>query len=198
MKFIVTAVVMTCILLTGCAPKLTPYQLTKSVELDYRLPRNQIPFGVTQEKISDMEYRITAKVSQYSSKHRASSMALYHAAILAEQKGYDAIFIRSNLVSPGCSRSGTTYIKRTPQTSEVMHRTSITDAEPFASIKIKFRDFSTSKIQNKLLLVEAIKAEHKAIIHTQATGDELEQIRDKNLEECKLVFKQARKKLSIN
>ncbi|MDO7085508.1 hypothetical protein WNY51_18225 [Pseudocolwellia sp. AS88] len=184
-----------CLFLSACSQTPIPYHLTKSVERDYRLSWREIPLGVTQEKISEKEYRITARLNEVSTRKQAKSMALYHAAILAEEQGYDAFFIKGNSGSDGCSRSTTKYghavatqSGRVQISQNPIHTTSVTSVEPRGGVFIILMDSEKTnkrkRNNNKFHLAKDIKAEHKPIIDHIPSEVELEKVSEENSATC--------------
>jgi multidrug efflux pump subunit AcrB len=163
MKFNLTVFMLVCVFLSGCSQTQIPYKLVKSVEKNYQLKRHELPFGVTQEKISEKKYRVTAKLTDLSSSKRALSMALYHAAILAEEQGFDAFIVNKRSVSNGCIRSTSkqgrlvaTTDNRVQVASQPTHTTSVTYVEPKASLEVTLSDFKQNLKSKDLLEVKNV------------------------------------------
>ncbi|MGJ8691833.1 MAG: hypothetical protein ACSHW0_05085 [Thalassotalea sp.] len=195
MKSYVKNSLLLCLLLTGCAQTQIPYELAKSVEKDYRLGFLEIPLGVTQEKISDTEYRITARLTEVSTKKRAKSMAFYRAAILAEEQGYDAIFVSGTSGSDGCSRSTTRYGRlvattdgRAQMSPSPIHTTSVSTIEPRSGVLITLMDSEKTgkrkRKSNRFHLAKDIKEQYQVVIDHVPSAAELEQISEDNLVLC--------------
>lgn len=184
-----------CLFLTGCSQTQIPYHLAKSVEKDYKLNYFEIPLGVTQEKISENKYRITVRLTELSTRDRANSMAFYHAAVLAEEQGYDAFYVSGKSRSDGCSRSTTKYGRavatqsgRVQVSQNPMHTTSVTGVEPRGGVLITLMDFeNTGKRKRKssrFHLTKTIKDKYKAIIDHVPSKAELEKISEDNFAVC--------------
>lgn len=196
MKFNRVKPFLVCVLLSGCSQTQVPYHLAKSVEKDYRLNFSEIPLGVTQEKIDEDKYRITAKLTELSSHKRISSMALYHSAILAEEQGFDAFLITNTMTSAGCGRYTTRsgrLVASTNGRAQVSqnsgHTTSVSSVEPKVSLKITLIDYESAKKTKKLKLAKDIIKKHKPIIEYIPSKAEL----DKIAEEREAVCEERRK-----
>ncbi len=100
---LLTLVVATLVI-SGCAQKQTPYKVVKRVDYNHKTRGLQAyTEGVTQEKISATEYIITAKLSSSSDKIRSQNMVIYHAAILAQQSGYDSFDVLKRKSGQWCN-----------------------------------------------------------------------------------------------
>ena len=200
MKLPLTNSLLFCLFLTGCAQNQIPYELVKSVDKsvdkEYRLSKSDFPLGVTQEKIGENKYYITAKLTKYSTLDRAKSMVFYHAAILAEEQGYNAFFTNRNSRSDVCisnselirntreSRGGEMEVKEPIE----YHRTYWIEHNPTASLTIMLMaPEKTSKnitSRRRYFLVKDIKKRYQPVLDQVASKGELEQIAKDNFALC--------------
>jgi hypothetical protein len=154
----------------------------KVIDHKSRLLPIQFPLGITQERLGEKQYRITAKLAELGTRERARSMALYHASILAEQQGYDAFIVDSRRPLSWCGHSinkKTKFIRA--------HAGGIT-----AKIIITLTKAKKAGNNNKLFLAERTKVLNKVIIDKVPTKLELEQISSERLEHCRNKAKSKR------
>lgn len=192
MKLYLVKSLLISLLVAGCTQTPVPYKLSKTVEQDYRLSFREIPLGVTQEKISDTEYRITTKLSSLSSHKRASSMALYRSASLAEEQGYDAFIIDRISSTKGCSSSTSVYSRAVVTQSNTVrpsitpiHKTSVTESEPRVSLLITLVDYAAADKKARLKLAKVIKENHQSVVDNVPSKLELEKVAEENIAFCK-------------
>ncbi|MFT5294021.1 MAG: hypothetical protein ACI9YH_000027 [Colwellia sp.] len=174
MKFNASKTLLVCVLLSGCAQTQIPYKISKVVEHKSRLMPAQFPLGITQEKLAEKEYRITAKLADFGTNKRARSMALYHASILAEKQGYDAFIVNKFWNASWCGSS------RNVKTNMI----GSVNGGPTAKLIITLAVAEKSGKRKKLRLTKETKDSNKALIDYVPTEIELDQISTERLELC--------------
>lgn len=163
-------------ILSGCAHTQTqvPYHVAKVTDHESRLLPIQFPLGITQEKLGEKQYRVTAKLAEFGTHKRARSMALYHASLLAEQEGYDAFIINSSKMPSWC---GSSINKKTKFIGDVNGGT---------TSKLIITLVQAENVGNKkLFIAQKTKILNKVLIDKVPTKLELEQISSERLELCK-------------
>lgn len=88
------AIALTAMISIGCTTKVQPYHVAKVLEHQSRLSPQQLPYGVTQEKLAEHKYRITSKLNEYSTPKRVREMTFFHAANLSIQQGFSGFIVR--------------------------------------------------------------------------------------------------------
>jgi hypothetical protein len=144
------------------------------IDHESRLLPIEFPLGVTQEKLGEKQYRVTAKLAEFGTHKRALSMALYHASILTEQQGYDAFIVNNKRLPSYCSHSKS---KATKFIGNVY-------AGVAAKLIITLTQADKSG-NDKLYLAKSTKVLNKALIDKVPSKLELEQISADRLEHCK-------------
>lgn len=77
------------VLLTGCKSTQTPYEVDRQVAYKPKRASNYYDFGITEEKVNDQIYFVTAKLEGTSSMQRAKDMWHLHAANIALNNGFE-------------------------------------------------------------------------------------------------------------
>jgi hypothetical protein len=172
------------LLLSGCAQTQVPYKVVKALEHKSNLLPIQFPIGITQEKLGEKKYRITAKLAELGTPERARSMALYHASILAESKGFNAFLVDRRGDSSWCGSSRNSKTKAIGTIS----------GGPAAKLLITLIDAEKSDKRKKLYFVEKTKNSNKLLMDKVPTEIELEQISDERYKHC---LKRAQKRRVI-
>lgn len=174
------------LLLLGCAQTQVPYkvvEVTDSVSSRSSLP---FEFGVRQTRLDDNNYRITARLAEVDTPQRAKSMALYHASILAEEKGFNAFIVYNRQNRTWCSSS----IRYNASGAKFSYRYidelggSVTGGGPNARLFITLVNADESDARRELYFVEDTKKSKKILMDQVPTELELQQISDERFEYC--------------
>jgi len=176
MKTILIKALVVCSVLSGCAqtPAQIPYKTIRVIDHESKLLPIQFPLGITQERLGENQYRITAKLAEFGTHERAESMALYHASILAEQQGYNA-FIMDDIRKPSwCGHSNSKATKFIGNVSGGVT----------AKLIITLAKAEKVEQNNKLFLAQRTKILNRAVLNKVPTEIELEQISSERLEHC--------------
>ncbi len=177
MKLPIPKALLVCMFLSSCAQTQVPYKVVKVVEHESRLLPVQFPVGITQEKLDENKYRITAKLAELGTHKRARSMAFYHASILAETNGYDAFIVNEIKKPSWCVRSRNRNIGGVAWVN----------GGPTAKLTVTLVDVNKlqqSEKRKNLYLVENTKDSNKALMDIVPTEIELEQTSAERLEYC--------------
>ncbi len=166
--------VITISLLFSCAQTPVQYKVAKVVDHESTLLPSELPLSITQERLGENKYRITAKLAELDTHKRALSMALYHASLLAEQKGFDAFILEKSWPASWCSHS------RNPNSI----RPHAVEGGPTSKIEIKLVDSAKTDTSKSLFLVKNTKIQQKSIMDTVISEIELKRTSDERLEHC--------------
>ena len=167
MKLIVINTLLVCTSLLGCAQTQVPYKVVKVTNYESKLLPVQFPLGVSQEKLGEKKYRITAKLAELGTPTRAMAMAFYHASILAETKGFNAFILDSRSHSSWCGRAG---------------------GGPTVKLIISLTNAERPDKENQLFLVETTRNANEIRMNKELTELELQQISAERSEHCSSQF----------
>lgn len=176
MKIIVIKALLVCSVLSGCAQTSgqIPYKTIRVIDHESRLLPIQFPLGITQERLGEKQYRVTAKLAEFGTHERALSMALYHASVLAEQQGYDAFIVNNKRLPSWCGHSKSKTTKFIGSVSGGVT----------AKLIITLAKAEKAEQNNKLFLAQRTKVLNRVLIDKVQTEIELEQISSERLEHC--------------
>ena len=106
MKYSVIVGLLICVFLSGCAQTPVPYRVVKDIDHESKLLPKQFQFGVTQERLDEKQYRITAKLNDLGTPERARAMAFYHSSLLTEKQGFNAFIVNRLWHASSCGSAG--------------------------------------------------------------------------------------------
>lgn len=159
-------------------PVLTPYKVVRTLESSRVLKVEDLPLGITQAKISETNYLITAKLGAYSKVHRAHSMALLHAANLAIENGYAGFVVEQFQKGAWC------------QTLRTCRKEFIQDSNGGVTTRL-VASFSNDPSLKNYKNVTKVYPFHQSIIDEIQSDEELIKIATDRTERC---LKQAQKR----
>ncbi|WOH38132.1 hypothetical protein RI844_02540 [Thalassotalea fonticola] len=161
--------------LTGCAHQQTSYELVESVKYEKGAMLGNYRFGVTEEEVNEREYIITAKLDNGSSTLRARNMAVYHAALLADTKGYSFLMVAGTKSGRWCAK------KKNMKSGQI----TITDGGPRTTVKVKFLsgnpiDKNKLKAQSAQEVIEDLQGK----VNADLSAETVDLNSDRNYEKC--------------
>ncbi len=167
--------------LAACNTTPVPYKVSKIVDGPSTLPPINFPLGITQEKLDKNKYRITAKLNEVGTVKRSYHMALYHAAILAEEHNVNSFFVNQKLSPSWC------------QSLKQMKTLNVVDVTggPTTKLTVTLINTKPNLTKRNLFSVEDVKKSSKLIIDEKKSDAELEKISDERHEHC---YKKASKR----
>lgn len=164
------------VLLTGCESTQTPYEIDRQVAYKAKRASNYYDFGITEEKVSDQIYFVTAKLEGTSSIQRAKDMWHLHAANLALNNNFDKFASDKKRSGKWCT--GT----RNQSTGQ----RSANDGGPRVSgFVLLAHDKSQLKRNKKLYSAKSMKDELEAKVNALLTEQAMSKNSDRFLEACR-------------
>ncbi|WP_076419452.1 hypothetical protein [Colwellia sp. UCD-KL20] len=172
---------LTILILSACATSPIQYKVSKVVNGKSHLAPIRFPFGITQEKLDENKYRITAKLNEVDTPKKAHHMAMYHAAVLAQELGFNAIQIKNQINAAWC------------QSLKSVRTLNAIDATggPTKRLIVTLLNSDKANKQKRIFLAEPTKLKSKSIIDEVIDKAELEKISAERHEYC---FNKANKK----
>ncbi len=161
----------------GCTAQLTPYKVIDSMPYDINDLPGSFGLGITEQKVSNTEYVITAKLDKNSSVKRAKDMVRYHAALLAIDAGFNSFKILKARDGGWCNFRRNADVGR-----------SVTKAGPSAAIRVKFLN-DTSQQNNepssKIYNAEDTIASKRPLVFATPSAEEMKVTQTKRYENCR-------------
>lgn len=152
-------------------PVQTPYKVVRTLASGKALPSEELLLGVTQAKLSDTNYLIAVKLGAYSTMRRAHSMALFHAAKIAQESGYQGFTVDQTQKNGWC------------QTLRTRNTEFIQGSHGGVTTRLVVSLTNDSAVPN-FKSADTVLAFHQPIIADVPTADELEQIAADRTERC--------------
>lgn len=175
---------MIIITLAGCSNLYTPYEVVEQIDYKGR-HTERYEFGITEEKVSALEYIITAQLTSTSTAERANDMIIYHAAILSEKFDFPAFQILEAKQGSWCSSGRSTFrdtliITNNLQWDAYKQRPGISlmtmDAGPSARIRIAFltdKEYQAVKSSQRIKHVSKTIANLHSKINMRPSEEEM-------------------------
>lgn len=146
MKFKKIIALTSAVLLTACAYQPTPYAVVHSVDYKKGAFADSYKLGVSEQRVSDSRYFISARLDSGSSGLRAKQMVSLHAAHLAKENNFDAFTIIKARAGKWCNRS----------TNRATGQVSINDGGPTAAAMVQFISSEQSNTKRKFKLADKV------------------------------------------
>jgi len=195
MHYFIKKTLFITLLLSGCAQTQVPY---KVVEVTDQVSSSSYQFqpGIRQTRLDGNNYRITAKLAEVDTPQRAKSMALYHASILAEEKGFNAFIVYNRQNASWCSSSRRYSTGGASFSYIYLNKSSgnVTGGGPSARLFITLVNADESDTREELYFVEDAKESNKILMDQVPTELELQKISDKRFKHCESMRKKRLKR----
>ncbi len=133
--------------------------------------------GVTEEKVSNNKYYVTAKLESYSAVERARSMIFYHGALLAENADVDKFQVKMGNAGGWCQ------FMRNQKTGQ----RSVEGGGPKMMYHVNLANFYKSTKSNphiQILNTADAKRKYSELLNAPVEQEQMKRARDRRLKKC--------------
>lgn len=155
-KLLFLALIALTTFISGCKSTPTPYEIDRQIDYKPRRASSFYDFGITEEKVNDHIYYITAKLEGTSSLQRAKDMWYLHAANVALRNGYEKFATKKRKSGKWCM--GT----RNKSTGE---RSTDDGGPKAAGFVLLVKDKSQLKERSKIYDAKKVQSEYSAKVN---------------------------------
>ena len=180
MKFKIAMSLTMLSLLTACLSTPVAYKVSKVIDEESILLPGQFSLGITQEKLAENKYRITAKLNDVGTHEKAISMTKYHASLLAEKLGFNAFTTNDKSSGSWCHSSNSVG------TAGVSAAT----GGPINRVTVTLVNRAPNSNERRLFYAKDTKLSSKASLDEVQSEQELQRISDERNDHC---FTRAKK-----